>query len=124
MPLACLFVDDIPVTADLLSITVVTLMGRHKLDPAVEVPVVVPVHKRRYPLACLFHTGEWATWVGRRVFRRAEQRFGVRVLRRLGLFCSSLVEQGDRTEADRVLEQVLEVMPDSSFPCSTWATNG
>jgi len=45
MALTCLFVDDSPVTADLHSTTVVALMGRHKLDPAVAVPVVVPVHK-------------------------------------------------------------------------------
>jgi len=45
MPLACLFVDDSLVTADLHSITVVTLLGRHEFDAAVAVPVVVPVHK-------------------------------------------------------------------------------
>ena len=45
MPLACLFVDDSPVTADLHSITVVALLGRHEFDSAVAVPVVVPVHK-------------------------------------------------------------------------------
>jgi hypothetical protein len=45
MPLACLFVDDSPVTADLHSITVVALLGRHEFEAAVAVPVVVPVHK-------------------------------------------------------------------------------
>jgi hypothetical protein len=45
MPLACLFVDDSPVAAYLHSITVVALMGRHKLDAAVAVLMVVPVRK-------------------------------------------------------------------------------
>ena len=38
-------VDDSPVTADLHSITVVALVGRHELDAAVAVPMVVPVRK-------------------------------------------------------------------------------
>jgi hypothetical protein len=45
--LACLFVADIPLTADPHSISDVTLMGHDKRDPAVAVPMVVPVHKGR-----------------------------------------------------------------------------
>jgi hypothetical protein len=33
--MACLFVGDSPVTADLHCITVVVLVGRHEFDPAV-----------------------------------------------------------------------------------------
>jgi hypothetical protein len=53
MLLACLFVDESPVTADLHSITVVTLVGSHQLDRAVLVPVVETVNKRRHPLAAV-----------------------------------------------------------------------
>ena len=45
MPLTCFFVDDSAVTADLHSISIVTLMGRHEFDAAMAVPVVVPVRK-------------------------------------------------------------------------------
>jgi hypothetical protein len=38
--LAGLFVDDSPVTTYLHSITIVALMGRHELDPAVAVTLV------------------------------------------------------------------------------------
>lgn len=55
--MACLFVDDSPVTADLYSITVVALMGRHALIFAVAVPVVVPVHKRGHPLTGRYFAG-------------------------------------------------------------------
>ena len=49
--MACLFVADITVAADLHSLTVVALKGRDELDAAVPVSVVVPVHERRHPLA-------------------------------------------------------------------------
>jgi len=67
------------VTADLHSITVVALMGRHELDAAVAVPVVVPVNKCRHPLAGSLHAREWPARVVRSVFGRPEQRFRVRV---------------------------------------------
>jgi hypothetical protein len=38
--------------------TAVTLVRRYELDAAVTVAVVVPVHKCRYPLACLRLAGE------------------------------------------------------------------
>jgi hypothetical protein len=75
MPLACLFVDDSTVAADLHSLTVVALMGRDELDAAVPVSVVVPVHERRHPLACLLHAGEWPPRVIRPVLGGSEQRF-------------------------------------------------
>jgi hypothetical protein len=37
MALACLFVDDSAVTADLHGLSAVTLVGRHEFDPAVAV---------------------------------------------------------------------------------------
>ena len=73
MALTCLFVDDSPVTADLHSITVVALMGGHNLDPAVAVPMVVPVHKRGNPLASSLRAREWPIRVVRTVFGRPEQ---------------------------------------------------
>ena len=80
MPLACLLVNDCPVTTDLHGISTVALVGCQEFDPAVAVPVVVPVHKCRHPQACLLHDGEWSTWVIGPVFCCAEQRFGIRVV--------------------------------------------
>jgi hypothetical protein len=59
----CLLVDDGPVTADLQCITVVVLVWRHELDPAVAVPMVVPSDKRRHPPASGLLAGEWTAWV-------------------------------------------------------------
>jgi hypothetical protein len=47
-------VDDSAVTADLHGLTAVTLVGCHELDPAVAVPVVVPVDESGDPLSGLF----------------------------------------------------------------------
>jgi len=44
LPQAGLFVDDSPVPADLYRLAVMTLVGRHELDAAVAMPVVVPIH--------------------------------------------------------------------------------
>jgi hypothetical protein len=41
----------------------VTLVRRDEFDAAVTVAVVVPVHKSRYPLACLRLAGEWPAGV-------------------------------------------------------------
>ena len=61
-------------------LTAMALLGCHELDPAMAVPVVVPVHKRRHPQACLLHAGEWPPWVIGPVFCCAEQRFRVGVV--------------------------------------------
>ena len=66
--------------ADLYGLPAVALVGRHELDAAVAVPVVVPVHKRGHPLTGLVLAGEWSPWVVRPVFCRSEQRFGVGVV--------------------------------------------
>ena len=61
-------VDDSPVALDLYSIIVVALL------------VAVPVHNRRQPFACgLFAAERPAEAIGP-IFRRAEQRFQVRVV--------------------------------------------
>ena len=80
MPLACLLLDDSPVTADLHGISTVALVGCHELDPAVAVPVVVPVHKRCHPLAGSLHASKWPPGVIGPVFCCAEKRFGIRVV--------------------------------------------
>jgi hypothetical protein len=80
MPLPGLLVDDTPVPADLLGLAAVALVGRHELDAAVTMPVVVPVDERGHPQAGFLNAGEWPTWVVRPVLRRSEQRFGVRVV--------------------------------------------
>jgi len=55
-------------------------MGRHKLDAAVAVPMVVQIDKRCNPLTSGLFAGEWRAWVVRPVFRRAEQRLGIGVV--------------------------------------------
>ncbi len=56
--LASLFVDLGAHPADCNGGTAVTLVRRDELDAAVTVAVVVPVHKSRYPLACLRLAGK------------------------------------------------------------------
>jgi len=65
---------------DVNGLATVALVGRHELDAAVAVPVVVPIHERRYPQACLFHAGEWPPWLIGPVFCCAEQRCGAGVV--------------------------------------------
>jgi hypothetical protein len=68
------------VTTDLDGLSAVAVMGRHELDTAVAVPMVVPVDKRGHPLAGLVLAGKWPSRVIRPVLRCAEQRFGVGVV--------------------------------------------
>ena len=51
--------------ADLHSLATVALVGRHEFDRAVVVPVVVPVHKQRHPLAGLVLAGKGPAGFGR-----------------------------------------------------------
>ena len=80
MSLASLLVDDSAVATDLNRITVVTLDGRHELDAAVAVLVVVPIDERRHPLTGLVFGGKWLAGVIRPILHRPEQRFRVRVV--------------------------------------------
>ena len=77
--MAWLLVDDSPVTADLHGISTEALVGWHELDSALAVPVVVPVHKRRHPLASSQRAGEGPIRVVRLLFGLPEQCFRVRV---------------------------------------------
>jgi len=58
----------------------VALVGRHKFDRAVVVPVVVPINERQHPFAGLVLAGKGPAGVIRPVFDRTEQRFRVRVV--------------------------------------------
>ena len=58
MALAGSFVDDSAVTADLHGLAIVTLLRRHEFDPAVSVPMVVPVDKCSYPFTGLSFGGK------------------------------------------------------------------
>ena len=49
MALAGLFIHDRTVPVDLHSLTIVTLVGRYEFDPAMPVPMVVPVDERLQP---------------------------------------------------------------------------
>ena len=67
-------------TADLHGISTVALVGSYELDAAVPLPVVVPVNKRRHPLAGSLRASKWPDWAIRTVFGRPEQRFRVGVV--------------------------------------------
>ena len=58
----------------------VPLNGCHEFDPAVAVPVVVPVDERSDPLTGLLLGGKGLAGVVRSVFHGPEQRFGVGVV--------------------------------------------
>ena len=75
MALAGLFIHDRTVPADLRSLTIVTLLGRHELDAAVPVPVVVPVDERSDLLTGLLFGGKGLAGVIRPIFQCPEQRF-------------------------------------------------
>lgn len=59
--------------ANLDGLNDVTLLGRHELDAALEVPVFVPVDKRRQPLAGLALAGNWPTRVITLIYFCAQQ---------------------------------------------------
>ena len=67
-------INPTTVLADFLSLTVVTLMGCHKFDTAVAMPVVVLVHKIYNPQAALLLAGEWLARIIRPVFNGEELR--------------------------------------------------
>jgi hypothetical protein len=50
-------------------------MRRHELDAAVEVPVVVPIHKCSYLFAGLFLGGKGPAGVDLPILERSEQGF-------------------------------------------------
>ena len=66
--------------ADLYSLAIVTLLGRHEFDAAVAVLVVVPNDERGYPLTSLLFGCKWLAGVIRPILHRSEQRFRVRVV--------------------------------------------
>ena len=51
---------------------ILALLGRHEFNAAMAVLVVVPIHKRRNPLAGFFFAAEWPVGVIRPVFNSAE----------------------------------------------------
>lgn len=80
MGLAGLLVDMGSLPADCCGGSAVALMGRVEFDAAVAVPVVVPIHKCRHPLAGLFFAREWPVRIVWPVFDRAEKGFRVGVV--------------------------------------------
>jgi len=56
-------------------LSAVPLIRRHKSDATMAVPMVVPLHKCRYPCAGFLHALEGPAGVIRPVFHCAEQRF-------------------------------------------------
>jgi hypothetical protein len=69
-----LLINPPAVIADFHSLAVVALMGCHKFDAAVAMPVVVPIHKIYNPQAGLLLAGERLARIIRSVFNSAEQR--------------------------------------------------
>ena len=74
---ACFFVDNSAVTTDLDGLTTVARLRSDELDPAVAMPVVLPVHKCGHQLTGGLLAREWPPRVVGPVLRRAEQRFRV-----------------------------------------------
>ncbi len=70
-----LFVDPCTITTDSLYLSAVPLLSRHKSDPTVAVPMVVPVHECRHPAAGFLNALEGPTRVIRSVLDGAEERF-------------------------------------------------
>jgi len=54
--------------ADLNSLTAITLLNRTQFDANVLVLVVIPIHKRRNPLAGFFFAAEWPLGIIKPVF--------------------------------------------------------
>ena len=75
MALAGLFIHDRTVPADLRSLTIVTLLRCHELDPAVPVPMVVPVDERSDPFTGLPFGDKGLAGVIRPILHHPGQRF-------------------------------------------------
>ena len=75
MALAGLFIHDRTVPAYLRSLTIVTLLRHHEFDPAVPVPMVVPVDERSAPFTGLPFGEKGFAGVIRPIFQCPEQRF-------------------------------------------------
>ena len=73
MALSGLFIHDRTVPADLRSLTIVTLLRSHEFDPAVPVPVVVPVDECSDTLTGLLFGGKGLAGVIRPILHRPEQ---------------------------------------------------
>ncbi len=58
--------------ADLHSLTAMPLLRRNKFDAAMAVLVVIPINKRRNPVAGFFFAAEWPVWIVRPVLNSAE----------------------------------------------------
>ena len=60
--------------------TVVMLIWCYTSKAAMTVLLVVPCNKSIYPLTSLFRAAERLRWIRRRVFHRAEQSLGIRII--------------------------------------------
>lgn len=66
--------------ADVHSLAVMTLLGRHKFDRAMVMLVVVAIHKYWYPFAGFALAGKGPAGVIRPVFDRTEHGFRINVI--------------------------------------------
>ncbi len=62
----------VSLAADLYRLTAMPLLRRNEFDAAMEVLVVIPINKRRNPLAGFFFAAEWPVGIVRPVFNGAE----------------------------------------------------
>ncbi len=62
----------VSLAADLYRLTAMPLLRRNEFDAAMAVLVVVPINKRRNPLAGFFFAAERPVWIVRPVFNGAE----------------------------------------------------
>jgi len=72
MKLASLFIKISTLFANCYRLTAMPLLRRNKFDAAMAVLVVVPIHKRRNPLAGFFFAAERPVGIVRPVFNGAE----------------------------------------------------
>jgi len=66
--------------ADFDGMAAMALLGRHELDAAVTVLVVIPIHERRHPLAGFRLAAKWPAWVAGPVLDRTKQGFRVGIV--------------------------------------------
>ena len=103
-----------------------TLDGRHELDPAVAIPMVVPDHKRRHPLAGPLFGVEMACGGGQSaILLRPEAGFGLRnVVRNPWPGEGSENNQHLHAALQRRRTQLIEKPAAAALALSAWTTNG
>ena len=123
--LACLFVDDSPVTTDIHGLATVSLHRSHELDAAVAVLVVVPVDERGHPLTGLVFGVKWFAGVIRPILT-APRDFVYTVLNRDSEYGLSLDTRGFEKDLSTPSSssRLSRVAARMALPLSAWRISG